>query len=139
MITDSSKVAIHYKLTVNGQEVDSSEGKEPLTYVHGKGQIIPGLEKELEGMKPGDKKQVEVSPQDGYGEVDKDNVQAFPKEAFAEPEKLEEGMTVSGKDEKGADFHAQVAKVDDEQVTLDFNHPLAGQTLKFEVEVVSVD
>ena len=139
MITKSSKVALHYVLTVDGEEVDSSTGKEPLTYVHGEGNIIPGLERELEGMKVGDTKEVVVAPKDGYGELDGENVQTFPKDAFNEPENMEVGMTVSGEDENGQEFHAEVSTVTEDEITLDFNHPLAGHTLNFKVEVVSID
>jgi FKBP-type peptidyl-prolyl cis-trans isomerase SlyD len=128
---------MHYTLTVDGEVVDSSQGGEPLAYVQGQGQIIPGLERQLEGLEVGDTKSAEVAPADGYGEADPERIQAVPKSNFREPDQLEAGIMVSGQTEQGT-FQARVAEVGDETVTLDFNHPLAGKTLSFQVEIVEV-
>jgi len=138
MIQQGSRVQIHYTLTVDGQTVDSSEGQDPLEYEHGSGQIIEGLEDQLEGKDVGHKGTIEVSPGKGYGEHDPDGIQVVPRDAFSEADGLEPGISVSGKDEEGNPFEATVTEITEDNVTLDFNHPLAGKTLSFDVEVVSV-
>ena len=138
MIKNGSKVRIHYTLTVDGEEVDTSRGGEPLSYVHGEGEIIPGLEEALTGLSGGDTKEVHVPPEKGYGEHDPDGVHEVPKDAFQTPEQLDVGGTVSGRTGDGRTFQARVAGIGSETVTLDLNHPLAGKTLAFQVEVVDV-
>lgn len=138
MITKGSKVSIHYSLTVEGQVVDSSVGKQPLTFVHGAGQIIPGLDQELGGLKAGDKKKVVVAPELGYGPRNPEAIQKVPLTAFQDAEKIKAGDVVQG-DVQGKKFQAMVATVDKDAVTLDLNHPLAGKTLNFEIEVVKVE
>jgi len=139
LIQDGSRVKLHYTLTVDGETIDSSEGKEPLEYEHNRGQIIPGLEAQLAGLNPGDRKEVVVEPAQGYGERDPEAVQEVPKAAFADGvEDLEPGVVVSGQSGDNV-FRATVVAVKEETVELDFNHPLAGKTLHFNVEVVSVD
>ena len=138
MIKDGSKVAINYTLTVDGRVVDSSEGKEPLSYTQGSGQIIPGLEEQLKGLAKGEKKTVEVPPAKGYGERNDAAVQKVPRSSFKDGGDLEVGMMVSGQ-AQDQNFQAKVIEVGDKDVTLDLNHPLAGKTLNFEVEVVEVN
>lgn len=137
VIKKGSTVKINYTLTVDNQVVDSSTGGEPLTYVQGSGQIIPGLEEQLEGMKPTEKKHVTVSPEKGYGAQDPKAFHKVPRKAFQDGQKLKVGDIVSG-DAGGQKFQAKIAGVDKEEITLDLNHPLAGKTLNFEVEVVDV-
>jgi FKBP-type peptidyl-prolyl cis-trans isomerase SlyD len=137
-IKNGSKVSINYTLKVDGNVVDTSEGREPLTYVHGSGQIIPGLEVEITGMKKGDKKNVEVIPEKGYGQRDPQAVQKVPRTAFNEPEKLQVGGIITG-EANGQAFQAMIVGLTDEEVTLDMNHPLAGKTLNFDIEVVEVE
>jgi len=136
-IQDGSSVSLHYTLKVDDQVVDSSDGKEPLVYVHGQGQIVPGLEEELAGMSPGEKKQVAVGPEKGYGTQDPEAVRRLPRTAFRNPEKLSVGTLVGGT-VKGKQFQARVAAIEDEFITIDLNHPLAGKTLHFAVEVLHV-
>jgi len=138
MIQKGSKVQIHYTLIVDGEKVESSRGGEALSYVHGEGNIIPGLEEELAGLTEGDRKDVRVTPDKAYGERDPNAVQDVPKSAFQEPEKLDVGGTVSGRTSEGQAFQARVTGIGDDTVTLDLNHPLAGKTLEFQVEVVGV-
>lgn len=138
MIKKGSKVSIHYSLTVDGQVVDSSAGKEPLTFVHGEGQIIPGLDKEIAGLKEGDKKDVVVPPAQGYGQRNPDAMQKVPVDAFENADKIKPGDVVQG-NVKGKTFQAMVASVGEDQVVLDLNHPLAGKTLNFAIEVVKVE
>jgi FKBP-type peptidyl-prolyl cis-trans isomerase SlyD len=136
-IKKDSKVKIHYTLTVDGTVVDSSSGKDPLEYVHGSSQIIPGLEEQLVGLKKGDKKKVSVSPDKGYGPHNPQAVQKVPKTNFQEADKLKKGGVVSG-EMGGQQFRAIIADISDKEVTLDLNHPLAGKTLHFDVEVVGI-
>lgn len=138
MIKKGSKVSIHYVLKVEEEVVDSSEGREPLSYVQGSSQIIPGLEKELEGLKPGDKKSVDVPAENAYGKHDPEAIQTVPKKVFKEPDVLKVGHIVTGS-AQGHEFQAVVVAIDKDNVTLDLNHPLAGKKLHFDVEIVSVE
>jgi FKBP-type peptidyl-prolyl cis-trans isomerase SlyD len=136
-ITDKTAVQIHYTLTNDsGEELDSSRGEEPLAYLHGIGNIIPGLEAALLGKQAGDILKVTVAPEDGYGAIDENMVQVVSKRMF-------DGMDI----EIGMQFHADVShgsgiititEINGDDVTVDGNHPLAGETLIFDVEVVDV-
>lgn len=137
MIRNGSKVKIHYTLKVDDKVVDSSLGSEPLVYVQGQGQLVPGLEEQLEGVGPGEKKQITVPPDQGYGKRKDEALHNVPKTAFREPDTLTIGDVVSG-EVRGEPFQARVANVGNEEITLDLNHPLAGKTLDFEVEVLEV-
>ena len=138
MISDGSKVQLHYTLTVEGEQIESSRGRDPLSYEHGRGQIIPGLEKALDGLDVGDTRQVTVEPAQAYGEHDPEAVQEVPKEAFQDVDQLSVGSMVQGQAADGRGFQAEIAAIGDETVTLDLNHPMAGKTLTFDVEVVAV-
>lgn len=139
-IEDDIIVSIDYTLKLDdGEVIDSSEGREPLQYMQGRGQIVPGLERELYGMNVGDKKAVTVPAEDGYGDYDDERLQRVPLDTFPDDMDLEEGMSVRMRDvNSGQLFDAYIDSVDDEAVTLDFNHPLAGETLFFDIEVVSL-
>lgn len=139
MIAQGSKVKIHYTLTVDDEVIDSSEGHEPLEYVHGTGEIVPGLENALAGLRAGDKRVVVVAPEQGYGEANPDAVQEIELEAFEDDEGLEVGAIISVETDDGHSFDAIVAEISESTVTLDLNHPLAGKTLHFDVVVVAVD
>lgn len=137
-IAQNSVVAFHYTLTNDAGEVlDSSEGREPLTYLHGAGNIIPGLEKELEGREPGEKVQTTVTPEEGYGEVQAQLVQEVPRDSFQGVESIEPGMQFQAQTE-GGPLMVTVTQVEGDSVTVDGNHPLAGQTLNFDVEIAEV-
>ena len=134
----NSVVSIHYTLKdENGEVLDSSEGREPLDYLHGAGQIIPGLESELEGKKQGDEFSVVIEPERGYGSRDENLVHEVPKSEFDMSEEIEVGMQfrVGG---PGGDRIMVVAGVHENTVTLDGNHPLAGVSLAFDVSVAGV-
>ncbi|MDR0646565.1 MAG: peptidylprolyl isomerase [Elusimicrobiota bacterium] len=137
MIKDGSKVAIDYVLTVDGEVADSSKGRSPLEYVAGTGQIIAGLEKALLGLKEGDKKSVLVAAKEAYGEVSPSARRTVPKTSIHNAENLKVGDIV-GASSGGNSFRARISRIDDKEIELDFNHPLAGKQLHFEVEVVSV-
>ncbi|MFH2205045.1 MAG: peptidylprolyl isomerase [Elusimicrobiota bacterium] len=138
MIEAGSKIKMHYSLTVDGAVVDSSQGKAPLEFAQGSGMIIPGLDKELMGLQPGDKKKVTVAPKDGYGEHRPDGIQKVPKKNFADAGKLQVGAIV-GSQVQGKGFQARIVEIGANDVTLDFNHPLAGKTLNFDIEIVAVE
>ncbi|HWR96713.1 MAG TPA: peptidylprolyl isomerase [Arenimonas sp.] len=137
-IKENSVVSFHYTLTgKDGQVIDSSEGNQPLTYLHGVGQIVPGLENALLGKKSGDKMDVEVSAEEGYGEHHDFMVQQVPREAFQGVDEIEPGMQFQAQTPQGA-MTVTVTAADETTVTVDGNHPLAGQPLFFAVEIVSV-
>jgi FKBP-type peptidyl-prolyl cis-trans isomerase SlyD len=136
-IANQSVVTIDYTLTDDhGEVLDSSKGEEPLTYIHGSGSIIPGLESALAGKSAGDSLQVKIPPVEGYGERDEDLVQAVPRNRFPNGE-IEVGMRFHAQGTDGSRVVTVVA-VDDSNVTVDANHPLAGMTLAFEVKVLEV-
>ena len=137
MIAAGSKVSIHYTLTVDGAVIDSSSGKEPLDYVQGEGMLVPGIEKGLAGAKAGEKRRVKVAPAEGYGEVHPELRIQAPRESLAHLPDLQAGAVVRGEGPEGP-FRAVVREIGETEVTLDLNHPLAGKTLEFDVEVVSV-
>ncbi|MFZ0871512.1 MAG: peptidylprolyl isomerase [Rhodanobacter sp.] len=137
-IAQNSVAAFHYTLTDDhGQVIDSSEGREPLTYLHGSGQIVPGLEKQMEGRKSGDKFTADVAPEDGYGVHHAELMQEVPMEAFQGVEDIQPGMQFQGRGPQG-EINVTVTKVEDGKVFIDGNHPLAGQTLHFAIEVTDV-
>ena len=131
-------VSIHYTLTNDdGEVLDSSAGGDPLVYLHGAGNIVPGLEKELEGKIAGEKLEVVVPAADGYGEREGPGPQSVPRSVF-EGVDVEPGMSFVVEDEDGEEMAMWVVEVGDEEVLIDSNHPLAGETLHFSVEVVGV-
>lgn len=136
-IHSGSKVKFNYTLTVEGKVVDSSQGRDPLVYTHGSSQIIPGLERQLEGLKVGDKKEVDVAPEDGYGPIDPDALVEVPKKELGAPD-LSIGMRVGGTLGDGRKVQGTVTEVRGESVMVNFNHPLAGKTLHFSVEIVEI-
>ena len=130
---------MHYVLTDGtGEEIDSSTGQEPLTYLHGTGHLIPGLERELDGKEAGDELIAVISPEDGYGEQDETLIRQIPRTAFGDIENIEPGMQFRA---GGNDDDVQiitVTKVEGDDVTVDGNHPLAGMTLNCSVSIQSV-
>ncbi len=136
---ENSVVGIEYELTEAGKSeiLDSNKGGMPLEFVMGKGQIIPGLEKGLVGMSEGESADILVKAQEAYGLRDEEAVQTLPREQF-EGIELEKGMQLYGQGQQGETIQVTVVDFDDNSVTVDFNHPLAGKDLMFNVKVVSV-
>jgi FKBP-type peptidyl-prolyl cis-trans isomerase 2 len=137
-VEKGKEVSINYTLKVDGQVVDTSEGRGPLTYTHGQGQIIPGLSKELEGLKVGDKKDVTVKPEDGYGQANPQAIQEVPKSQLPNNITPETGMNLQVSTPEGRTQVVKITDVKDDVVVIDMNHPLAGKTLNFEVEIMSI-
>jgi peptidylprolyl isomerase len=138
VVSEGSTVKVNYTLTVEGAVVDSSEGKEPLEFTMGSGQLIPGFEKNVTGMKVGEKKSFEVDPADGYGEEDPRGYQEVPKDKLPADIEPKAGMTLYAQGQDGKPIPVQIKEVKDDVVVLNFNHPLAGKTLNFAVEVVDI-
>lgn len=138
-IQDNQVVSIHYELKSvdNGEILDSNLQGAPLSFIVGKGQIIPGLEEKIKGLKAGDSANIEVAAADAYGVYDENAVQTLPKEQFAGLE-LNVGMTLYGQGEHGETVQVIVKSFNDENVEIDFNHPLAGQDLLFAITVAEV-
>lgn len=137
-IGQDSVVNIHYTLrNASGEVLDSSADREPLAYIHGNGNLVPGVEKALQGRKAGDKLSFEVAPVEGYGVRDDSLVQDVPRSAFEGVTELRAGMQFQADSNHGPRT-VLVTKVGPETVTVDGNHPLAGQTLHFDVEVTEV-
>lgn len=137
-ITDKLAVSIHYILTNGaGEQLDSSRGEEPMVYLHGFGQIIPGLENALTGKQVNDKFTVTIDPSDAYGERSDDMTQVVPIDMFADAGKVEVGMQFHADATNGVSV-VTVTKVENDEVTIDGNHPLAGETLTFDVEVMDI-
>lgn len=137
MIKKGDKVKFNYTLRVDGAVRDSSDGRGPLAYEHGAGQIIPGLEKRVEDMNVGDKRTVKVPAAEGYGEVQESAKKRVPKDAIKNSAELKVGDMVGAQSGEHR-FQAVISKVDDKEVELDFNHPLAGKDLEFDVEIVEI-
>lgn len=137
-VQDGVVVSIEYTLHVNGELLDSSEGQGPLQFLAGYGNIVPGLEEKMIGMKIGESKKVEVSPEEGYGEYDEEALMDVPLDQFPKEMQVTEGAELTVRDDDGHAQLATVEKVEGETVTLNFNHPLAGETLNFYVRVVAL-
>ena len=138
-IAPQSVVSMHYTLTDDtGTVIDSSANADPLVYLQGAGNIIPGLENALLGLRAGDKLEVRVSPEEGYGVIIEELIQQVPVEMFQGVESIEPGMTFQAQDQSGYVQRVEVKAVDGGMVTIDANHPLAGQHLNFDVTIVEV-
>jgi FKBP-type peptidyl-prolyl cis-trans isomerase SlyD len=137
-VSANKVVSIHYTLTNEGGEViDSSEGHPPLAYIHGHGNIIPGLENALLGKTAGEKLKVSIPPEEGYGHRDEELIQSVPVEAFHGVDKIEPGMQFHTETPDGVQM-VTVVNVESDHVILDGNHPMSGITLNFDVEVTEV-
>jgi len=137
-IAERCVVAFHYTLTAtNGEVIDSSQGGDPLTYLHGAGNIVPGLEAAMVGRRIGDCFDVHVAAVDGYGERDEGMLQQVPRAAFQGVDELAVGMNFQAQGPQGV-LSVVISAIEGDTVIVDANHPLAGQDLHFAIEVVSV-
>ena len=142
-ITQNAVVEFSYELEVDGQVVDHTTKERPLDYIHGTGSLLPKLEAHIEGMEPGDKFDVTLSPADGYGEVDPNRIIDLPKAAFEVNGKIREDLLVPGNtipmmNSMGGVIPGVVIEVSEDSVKMDLNHQMAGKTLHFTGEVLSV-
>jgi len=138
MIENGKTVKFDYTLTVAGETVDTSQGKEPLEYVQGEGKIIRGLEAQMEGLKVGDKKAITVGPEDAYGVVDQRAIVEIPKEQLGNETTPQLGMMLQLTTAEGQPLAGTISEIKEATVIVDFNHPLAGKELLFDIEVVEV-
>jgi len=139
LIKKNSVVTLNYTLTDDaGKVLDSSDGSKPMMYLHGSGQIVPGLEKALEGKGEDVALKVRVEPAEAYGEVIPNGVKTIERAAFEGVDVVEVGMAFEAQAPDGSSQHIMVTKVEGDNVTIDINHPLAGVALNFDVKIVSV-
>jgi peptidylprolyl isomerase len=137
-VSEGNHVAVHYRGTLDdGQEFDSSEGREPLEFVVGSGQLIRGFEKAVMGMSPGEEKTVTLEPEDAYGPYEDELVIDGPRSSFS-PGDLHVGQSYTVHVGKGEEAEARLVSFTKDRVKMDFNHPLAGKRLTFRLRVVSV-
>lgn len=134
-VADNVVVSLIYTLSVDGKILDSSGDEDPLEFLQGVGEIIPGLERELYGMKIGDTKKVHVKFADGYGAVDTEAFVEVPLDQLPPDMPLEIGTEIQVRDMDGEVLDAIISKVEEKSVVLDFNHPLAGKDLDFDVKI----
>lgn len=133
-------VKIHYTGTLDdGSQFDSSEGREPLGFTLGGGQVIPGFDAAVDGMSVGEKKTVRIEPEQAYGERHEEMIQEVPKSALPEDMQVEVGMPLQAQGPNGQVMSLVVTAVAEDSITVDGNHPLAGQALTFAIELVSID
>ena len=137
-VQDGQVVSMDYTLRVDGEILDTSAGHAPLEFLQGAGNIIPGLEQELYGMSLGESKVVIVQPEDGYGVLDPDAFVNIPKEQFPANIRIEVGVEIQVSDDGGSPMSARIDSLGDDDVRLDFNHPLAGKELHFETTIVGL-
>jgi len=132
-------VRVHYTGTLeDGTQFDSSRGAEPMEFAMGQGQLISGFESAVAGLAPGESCTVTLAPEDAYGESDADMVQNVPRHLMPEGVELEAGMVLQGQSDEGRVDNFTVVSYTEETVTLDANHPLAGKSLTFEIELVEI-
>ena len=137
-IGPDKEVTLHFALKLdNGDVVDSTFDKQPATFKVGDGNLLPGFEQAIYGLKAGDKRSLPIAPEQGFGQGNPQNVQVMPRSQFQDME-LSEGLLVIFNDAANAELPGVVKAFDDSQVTIDFNHPLAGKALSFDVEIIEV-
>ncbi|MPZ78260.1 MAG: peptidylprolyl isomerase [Deltaproteobacteria bacterium] len=138
VVKDGSVVSLQYSLSgEDGKLIESNKGKDPLQYTHGTQQIVPGLEKELAGMKVGGEKRVKVKPEDAYGPINSKAFQELPKEQIP-PNGLKVGTILTAKGPQGQTIPVRVHEIKEKTVVVDLNHPMAGKTLLFDVKILDI-
>jgi FKBP-type peptidyl-prolyl cis-trans isomerase SlyD len=138
LIRDDLVVSMAYVLTVDGELVDSTEEGESLQFIQGYGSIIPGLEQALYGMAEGERKAIRVPAKDAYGEYDPEQVVPIPMSEFPDDLELEPGLELEMKDNDGDTLYARIVSVGKSRVKMNFNHPLAGQDLDFDITILAL-
>ncbi|GAB3092352.1 peptidylprolyl isomerase [Aestuariicella hydrocarbonica] len=139
VIGEGTEVTLHFALKLeNGEVIDSNFNTKPASFVVGDGNLLPGFERALAGMGAGEKNTFVIKPEDGFGQSNPNNLQVMPRDQFDDSVELVEGLMLSFADAQKAELPGIVSKFDDETVTIDFNHPLAGRNILFEVEILQV-
>jgi FKBP-type peptidyl-prolyl cis-trans isomerase SlpA len=135
-----TEVTLHFALSLeDGSPIDSNFGGEPVTFVVGDGNLLPGFEEALFGLQAGDEKSFVIPPEKGFGAHNPSNVQEFPRDEFPEDVELTEGLVLSFADAQQNELPGMVQEFDDDTVTVDFNHPLAGRDIEFNVRIIDVN
>lgn len=137
-VQDNLVVSMEYTLSVDGEIIASADSNDPIQFIQGMGNIIPGLERELNGMTIGESKDITLAPEDGYGEYDDEAFAEVPRDEIPDTISLEIGTAIEMEDEEGNYLEAVIDEIADDYVVLDFNHPLAGQELHFAIKVIAL-
>ncbi len=139
-VSEGTRVFLNFSVSLeDGSEVDSNFGGDPVDFVIGDGSLLPGFERRIFGMSAGDRQMFEVPPEDAFGQPNENNVQRAPLEQFDEDIELEIGLVFSFADAAGGELPGMIISFDDEEVTIDFNHPLSGRTILFDVLIHRVE
>lgn len=139
LIGPDTTVTLHFSVSLSsGELVDSTKGKNPATFTFGDGSLLPGFEESLIGLKRGDRRSVILPPEKAFGEWNENNVQPMPRKNFSADLELAPGLILSFADANKAELPGVVKEFNDDEVVIDFNHPLAGRELIFEVDIISV-
>ncbi|MBA6414307.1 FKBP-type peptidyl-prolyl cis-trans isomerase [Parahaliea sp. F7430] len=139
-VSEGTRVFLNFSVSLeDGSEVDSNFGGEPVDFVIGDGSLLPSFEKLIFGMSPGDRQLFTVEPENAFGQPNDNNVQLIPRSHFEEGAELQVGLVFSFADASGAELPGVIAAIDDEEVSVDFNHPLAGRTILFDVQIHRVE
>ena len=139
-VSEGTRVFLNFSLCLeDGSEVDSNFGGEPVDFVIGDGSLLPGFERLLFGMSAGDRRMFSIDPDNAFGQHQDANIQALPRAHFGEDMEIEQGLVVSFADAAGGEVPGVVLDFDDSEVTVDFNHPLSGRTILFDVQIHRVE
>lgn len=139
-IGPGTQVTLHFALELeDGSVVDSNFDAEPVTFVMGDGNLLPGFEEALLGLQAGDEKSFVITPEKGFGGYNPENIQEFPRDQFPDDVELSEGLVLSFADAQNNEMPGVVQEFDENTVTVDFNHPLAGRDIEFSVRIVDVN
>src|SRR5690554_3806761 len=140
IVQEKSNVSVHYTGTLEtGEEFDSSRHREPLSFTVGEGQMIPGFEKAVKGMKLNETKKITITPDDAYGEAKPEMIQTISKDQLPPELEVEVGQQLASEMPDGQQIVVTVTDVKENEITIDANHPLAGKTLNFDIEVVKIE
>ncbi len=139
-VSESTRVTLNFALFLeDGSEVDSNFGKAPAEFVVGDGSLLPGFERAIFGLRPGDEAEFVIAPEDGFGQPNDNNIQTVKRQHFEDDVALEKGMVFSFADASGGELPGVIVDFDDDEVTVDFNHPLSGRTITFKVFIHNVE
>jgi FKBP-type peptidyl-prolyl cis-trans isomerase SlyD len=138
VVSEGKSVKVEYTLKVDGKEIDSSKGRQPLEFKVGSHQVVPGFEKAIMGMKVGGQKSFKVSPEEGYGAINPKAIRDVPRKELPADLTPKAGMTLYAQAKNGQRFPVRIVEVKKDVVVMDFNYPLAGKTLNFDVKVLDI-